>query len=419
MSRAYLTYARSVQSGVLEPASVDRDIKRTRPLRPADALLALVERDDPRAALRSLPPQTAEYTRLMRARLMLDHAIAGGGWPAPVRARRLDPGDTGPAVIALRDRLVAMGYLDPHLGTAYDGRMSAAVRDFQADHGLLSDGIAGPSTLQALNVSPQERLQAVLVAMERERWLNLPEGRGDRHVLVNLVDFHAQIVDHDKVTFRTKSVIGHRASDRQSPEFSDVMEHMVINPYWHVPRSIIIGEYLPQLQANPTAVGHLDLLDSRGNVVGRGMDFSQFDARTFPFAMRQRPGPRNALGSVKFMFPNRHNIYLHDTPHQSLFSREMRTFSHGCIRLDEPHDFAYALLAPQVDDPVPYFQRILRTGARTQVDLETQVPVHLIYRTAFTRAKGKIQFRPDAYGRDARIWAALSREGVALRRADG
>ncbi|MGR3494272.1 L,D-transpeptidase family protein [Citreimonas sp.] len=419
LTEAYLRYARDVQSGILDPNAVVSAIKRERPIRDADALLGRIESGDARRVLRELAPGSNEYTRLMRAKMMLERTIAHGGWGAPVQARTLEPGDSGDAVVALRDRLVAMEYLTPHLGTSYDARMEAAVRQFQQDHGLEVDGVAGPGTLGALNTPPEERLKSVIVAMERERWLNLPGGRGDRHVLVNLADFHAQIIDDGKTTFRTRSVVGHQDSDRQSPEFSDVMEHMVINPYWYVPRSIIVDEYLPDMRRNPYAHSHIDVIDSSGRVVNRGRGFGRYNAQTFPFSMRQQPGPENALGTVKFMFPNRYNIYLHDTPAKSLFSRNTRAFSHGCIRLQDPHEFAYALLAPQEENPQRFFQSILQTGRNTTVPLEQNVPVHLDYRTAFTQAKGNVQYRDDVYGRDAMIWRALADAGVALRIGQG
>ena len=153
---------------------------------------------------------------------------------------------------------------------------------------------------------------------------------------------------------------------------------------------------------------------SRRSPVNRANGFSQYTASSFPFAMRQPPGPRNALGTVKFMFPNKYNIYLHDTPSKSLFDRTQRTFSHGCVRLSDPHDFAYALLAPQTSDPVRFFQSKLGTGRETRVNLDQPVPVHLIYRTAFTTVKGEMEYRADVYGRDARIWDALSAAGVVL-----
>ncbi|SDY27729.1 L,D-transpeptidase family protein [Citreimonas salinaria] len=419
LSETYLRFARDIQSGILEPNAVVSAIKRERPERDADALLARIDAGDARKVLRDLAPDSLEYTRLMRTKMLLERTISLGGWGMPVRARALEAGDRGDAVVALRDRLVTMDYLPPHLGTRYDERMETAVRQFQQDHGLEVDGVAGPSTLSAINVPPEERLKSVIVAMERERWLNLEGGRGDRHVVVNLADFHAQLIDDGKTTFRTRSVVGHQDRDRQSPEFSDVMEHMVINPYWYVPRSIIVDEYLPAMRRNPYAHSHLDVIDSSGRVVNRGRGFARYNSRTFPFSMRQKPGPENALGTVKFMFPNRYNIYLHDTPAKQLFSRSTRTFSHGCIRLQDPHEFAYALLAPQQEDPERFFQSILQTGRNTTVPLEQNVPVHLDYRTAFTQAKGNVQYREDVYGRDGAIWRALADAGVALRIGQG
>jgi len=415
LSRTFLSFAHDLQSGVLDdPSRAVPDIKRKLPRRDDADLLARLATEDPTAVFRSLVPSSPEYTRLMRAKLKLEHRIAHGGWGPTVPASKLTPGQSGQAVVALRNRLEAMGYLAPSLSMRFDERMSAAIRVFQENHGLEPDGVAGGETMRAINTAPETRLQQIMVAMERERWLNLPEGRGKRHVLVNLVDFHARVIDDEKLTFKTRSVIGHQDYDRRTPEFSDVMEHMVINPYWYVPRSIIVGEYLPLLRSNPGAVGHLDIIDARGRVVSRGQGFAQYSGRTFPFSMRQRPGPKNALGSVKFMFPNKHNIYLHDTPSQHLFSRSVRTFSHGCIRLDDPHEFAYALLAVQHSDPVNYFQSILRSGQNTKVPLEQPVPVHLIYRTAFTQAKGHMNYRNDVYGRDAQLWRALQNAGVTL-----
>ena len=291
--------------------------------------------------------------------------------------------------------------------------MERAIYGFQFDHGLEADGEAGATTIAEINKSAKDRLGQILVAMERERWMNIP--RGDRHVWVNLTDFSAAIIDDDKVTFRTRSVIGKDQSGRRSPEFSDEMEHMVINPQWFVPRSIVTKEYLPQLQRNPYAVSHLRVTDSRGRVVNRGsVNFNAYSARSFPFAMSQPSGPRNALGRVKFMFPNKHNIYLHDTPAKALFEREVRAFSHGCIRLNDPFDFAYTVLARQTEDPIKFFHTRLESGREARVDLDQTIPVHIVYRTVFTDARGKAHYRRDVYGRDAAILRALEGQGVVV-----
>ncbi|MEM6307554.1 MAG: L,D-transpeptidase family protein, partial [Pseudomonadota bacterium] len=189
---------------------------------------------------------------------------------------------------------------------------------------------------------------------------------------------------------------------------------------WYVPPSIAVKEYLPLLQENRNAVGHLELRDQSGNALSRGaVDFTSYTEDSFPFSLREPPSQGNALGLVKFMFPNKHNIYLHDTPAKALFSRETRAFSHGCIRLRDPFDFAYALLAKQTSDPVGFFQAKLKTGQESHVNLQNPVPVHIVYRTAFTKADGRTQFRRDVYGRDAKVWRALAAEGVVLRSVQG
>jgi len=419
LSRAYLDYARDVQSGVLEPNRVVYEIKREVTDSPATVLLGdLMRADTPHKALRALPPRTNEYARLMKEKLRLEHLIREGGWGPAVPSQKLEPGQGGQAVIVLRNRLVAMGYLRRSASMVYDGTIQSAVQAFQRDHGLETDGIAGPSTLAALNRSAAERLQSVIVAMERERWL--ARDRGTRHVLVNLTDFSARILDNDSLTFQTRAVIGKNVGDRRSPEFSDEMEHLVINPTWHVPRSIAVKEYLPQMKRNPNAVSHLKLYNRNGREVPRGaVNFGAYNARNFPFAIKQPPSSRNALGLVKFMFPNRYNIYLHDTPQKALFDREKRDFSHGCIRLQQPFDFAYEILSPQEADPKGYFHSILNTGRETYVQLDQHVPVHIIYRTAFTQAQGRVQYRDDVYARDAAIWEALRKAGVSLTAVQG
>ncbi|MEM9708128.1 MAG: L,D-transpeptidase family protein [Pseudomonadota bacterium] len=413
LSRIFLDYAADIQTGILTPSRIDEGLVRKVPLRDPLETLRSFAGAEPAEFMAALPPSTAEYARLMREKMRLERALAQGGWGAEVRARKIQPGDRGDEVIALRNRLIAMGYLQRTAMVAFDGAMVAALRDFQSDHGLSPDGVAGAGTLAELNRGVETRLSQVMVAMERERWLN--RDLGDRHIWVNLTDFHVRIVDDGKTSFTTRSVIGMDDTDRRSPEFSDKMDHMVINPTWHVPKSIATKEYLPMLQQDPFAVSHLRITDVRGQLVPReAVDFSMFDEEYFPFDMKEPPSRGNALGLVKFMFPNRYNIYLHDTPAKSLFGREKRDFSHGCIRLQDPFDFAYKLLEVQTGDPVGFFQATLRTGRETQVDLVEPVPVHIVYRTAFTQAKGRMQYRRDVYGRDAKIFRALEAEGVTI-----
>jgi len=419
LSRAFVTYASDVQTGLLVPSKIDKGIARKVTYRDRNEYLTdLALSPNPSAYMRALPPVTAEYRALMKEKLRLEALMKSGGWGPKAASGKLKPGQSGAAVVSLRNRLIAMGYMTPNASFGYDKRIETAVQKFQLEHGLEADGVAGKGTIDEINKPVSTRLKSVIVAMERERWLT--RERGERHVLVNQTDFTARIVDKGQITFQTRSVIGKNTNDRRSPEFSDVMEHMIINPSWHVPRSIVTKEYLPQMQNNPNAAGHLVLTDSRGRRVSReNVDFTQYTTRSFPFAMTQPPGGRNALGLVKFMFPNKHNIYLHDTPAKNLFTRESRAFSHGCIRLADPFDFAYALLAKQVDNPKEYFQSILKTRKETKVVLDQPVPVHLIYRTAFATNRSQIEFRRDVYGRDAKVWSALNQAGVVLSDVQG
>nr|WP_245706310.1 L,D-transpeptidase family protein [Ruegeria marina] len=418
MSRVFARFASDIQTGFLVPSAIDEGMVREVARRGAGEYLAEFQAADPGRYLRELAPHTTQYRALLKLKLGLERELAAGGWGPTVPGGKLAPGDSGDRVVQLRNRLIAMGYMDRSAAATYDAALQKAVQSFQLAHGLEPDGIAGDATLEEINRSVADRLKSVIVALERERWL--PRDRGERHILVNQTDFSAKIVDHGRVTFETRSVIGMNTSDRRSPEFSDEMEHMVINPSWYVPRSIITKEYLPKLRNNPNAHGYLEITDSRGRRVDRNaVDFNQFSTRSFPFAMRQPPGRNNALGLVKFMFPNKYNIYLHDTPQKHLFAREVRAFSHGCIRLAQPFEFAYALLAAQEADPKSFFHGVLNTGRETKVDLTQHVPVHIIYRTAYVDDRGNPGFRRDVYGRDAKIWDALSRAGVVLTAVQG
>ncbi len=419
MSRIFLQYARDIQTGLIrDPKQIDSGIVREIPKRDRTAFLKDIAGGKPAAFFRALPPRSMEYNALIKEKVVMEGRLAQGGWGPIVPARKLEPGDKGAAVIALRNRLITMGYITRSNTMVYDETITNAVHEFQIAHGLNPDGKAGGATMAQINVGVEQRLQSVMVALERERWFNTE--RGKRHILVNIPDFTAKVIDDGNVTFQTRSVVGARDSDRVTPEFSDVMEHMEVNPSWYVPRSIITKEYLPSMQRNRNAASHLLITDRRGRTVSRSsINFSKYTARTFPFAMRQPPSRSNALGLVKFMFPNKYNIYLHDTPAKNLFSRDVRAFSHGCIRLAQPFEFAYALLAVQETDPVGRFQNALKSGQTTRIVLKEPVPVHLIYRTAVTNARGHTEYRADIYGRDAKIWSALSKAGVALRSYQG
>lgn len=413
MTRAYLAFVRDLSSGAIVPGKLTPDIKRE--IAHLDPAMIMAAAASPQfdTFIANLAPVAPEYTRLMTEKFALEAVIAAGGYGVTVGAESLEPGDRGAAVVQLRDRLAALGYLARSFTQDYDQSIAVAVQRFQIDNGLTADGAADARTLAALNTDAGQHWRSVVVAMERLRWMgNVP--LGSRHIWVNQPDFLVRVVDDGRVTFTSRVVIGKVGTDTESPEFSDMMEYMVVNPTWSVPRSIVVKEYLPMLRRNANAQGQLQVIDRQGRVVPRSaINFAAYTDKTFPFALRQPPSDGNALGLVKFMFPNPYNIYLHDTPSKSLFDKEVRAFSHGCIRVGSPFDMAYFLLARQSDDPEGLFKSYLKGGREAVLNFATPIPVHLVYFTAWPNELGRITYAADIYGRDARIFDALLTAGLA------
>ncbi|MDC3055832.1 L,D-transpeptidase family protein [Paracoccaceae bacterium] len=410
---AFTEYASDLDTGVLIPSEVDTDIVRQINFKDTDFYIQGLLSRNPYDYFRSLGPQSSEYARLLVEYQKLSEIIRNGGWSNIATDRILRFGDSGDDVVAIRNRLFDQGYMPNSISTKFDKKLLKAVQKYQSDHGLVPDGIIGAGTILELNITAEQRLSSIIVALERERWLG--DTLGQRHIWVNLADFKAKIIEDHAVVFETRTVLGVNDESMRSPEFSDKMEYMVVNPTWHIPVSIAKNEYLPELKKDPEALPFLKLFDSSGSLVDReSIDFSILGKNYFPYEMKQLPSTTNALGLVKFMFPNPYNIYLHDTPAKDLFMKEVRDFSHGCIRLHEPFDFAYALLEKQTDEPQSEFQNALKSQEETIILLSKSVPVHITYRTAFTKAGGGIEFRRDIYGRDQKIYDALVELGLEL-----
>ena len=420
-ARVFADWTHDITGGILDPRKVEQGIKRI-PERPptGELLREFVRSTDPAAMLQNLAPRDPRY-------LALQAALAGqGGLTAPADLPSIAEGVwregmTHPAVAALRARLTAIGFPAPPLASeqTFDAPLTAAVAAFQQRAGMTADGIAGPRTVTRLNRGPGREAAALVVALERMRWMR-GHDLNARHVWVNLPEFTARIYQDGSEIFETRVVIGKANQEFETPEFSETMKYMVVNPRWNVPRSITVKEYLPRLQANRYAVSHLDIVDGAGNVIPRDrIDFNKYSARTFPYRMRQKPSDDNALGQVKFMFPNPWNIYLHDTPTKHLFTQSSRAYSHGCIRVGRPIDLAHELLRPQSADPAAVFGKALKSGRETYLNLRPPVPVHLVYFTAFPDEAGRIHHFPDIYGRDALVHAALLKAGLdSGRRGD-
>jgi murein L,D-transpeptidase YcbB/YkuD len=401
-----LRYARDVSVGRTGPARTDPNVfVAAKTFDPAPVLNAFADpAANPGDVLRAMPPSHREYAGLRDA---LRRYAELRGEPRRVdEGPALKPGMRDPRVAQMRTRLAFFGDLgatgaetDPEL---YTPLLTQAVRRFQTRHGLETDAIAGAQTLGALNVSKSERLHTIRLNMERWRWL--PHELGERFVLVNIAGFQAEMVEDGRVVDQMRAVVGR--TYRMTPVFSDRISYVEVNPTWTVPPKIARKDLLPKIMADPgyLAEGGYEVFAGWGEGAARldpsSIDWSRYGEGNFPFRLRQTPGPKNALGEVKVMFPNRFDVYLHDTPARELFQRSVRAYSSGCIRLERPFDMVNWLMNV-TGGPGPGEIDSLRESRKTAVvGLPETVPVHLIYATAWTSPGGNVHFRHDIYNRD-------------------
>jgi murein L,D-transpeptidase YcbB/YkuD len=369
-----------------------------------DKLLAeALAKDTITETLSSLVPPHKEYYDLRQALWRYFEIEAKGGWPRVPYGPGLSKGHRGPRVRALRERLLASadyveGFSEPE-PEVFDEALEQAVLRFQARHGLVPDGVVGPRTLAALNVPVGGRIEQIELNMERWRWL--PEDLGNRYIFINTAAFELSVVEFRQKVMAMRIVVG--KPYWHTPSFSAKMTYIVLNPAWNVPRSIALEEILPAVQKDP------GYLKRKGFVVLQGwgkeaepvdpatVEWPEVDEENFAFRFIQRPGQGNPLGRVKFMFPNRFNVYLHDTPSKNLFTQRVRTFSHGCIRIEKPLDLALHLLPNMSPEDL---SELLESGKEVEVPLPEPYAVHSLYWTAWVAADGSVQFREDIYGRD-------------------
>jgi L,D-transpeptidase YcbB len=393
---AILTYARHAQIGRVHYSRVSPDIYYELVPPEAGAVLTkLAEAADVAAALDGFNPPHAGY-KALKAKLAEVRGRAG----EPARARipsgkTLKPGMEDDRVPALRERLgVAVpGVAGDSADTTYDKTLSDAVKAFQQQHGLRMTGVLTPVTVEAINGPRRDRDADVIIAnMERWRWL--PRDLGRAYVMVNIPDYTLRVMDRGTMVWTTKIVTG-KPGEKATPLLSETMKYITVNPTWNVPPSIINNEYLPALERDPT------VLDRMGLKVEHNRDGSVH--------IYQPPGEGNALGRIRFNFPNKFLVYQHDTPDKHLFSQAKRAFSHGCMRVQYPDRYAEVLLGisnPKDSYTVDKIHHMYGTGER-DIHLNTPIPVHVTYQTAFVDDAGHLAIRDDVYGRDVRLLAAL------------
>jgi murein L,D-transpeptidase YcbB/YkuD len=409
LSVSLLEITSDLASGRLEPHLVNPELfVYPQVVDPATVIRDAAGVQDIAAFVASFDPKQPEYRRLKAALADYRALAAAGGWPTIADGPTLKPGMAGPRVAQLRARLAVPAA--PGADAAlFEAALADAVKAFQALHGLEQDGLIGQNTLAELNVPAPDRVRQILLNLERRRWM--ADNPGERYVFVNLADFELKVVEEPHTVFDTRVVVG--APYHRTPVFSGEMTYIEINPYWNVPPSIARNELLPKIKENPgyLAANNFDLLSDWSEdatiLDPHTIDWSAVTADRFAYKLRQGPGPGNALGHIKFMFPNQFNIYLHDTPARGLFARDVRDFSHGCIRVQDPETFGAFVLDRQPGWSQDAIKAAIATGKRQIVSLDQPLPVHITYLTAWVDKDGTVNFRRDVYGRDAILAAHL------------
>ena len=363
-------------------------------------------------------PQTPRYDRAKAALAAYRTLAANGGWEKIPDGPTLKPGMSDPRIGLLRARLKLWGDLkaedDAAMkggdGNLYDDAMVKAVKWMQYRHGLAQDGAVGKKSLKLINVPAEKRVEQLILNLERRRWM--PDYLGQRYIFVNLADFLLKLVDEPKTLLDMRVVVG--KTYHKTPVFSKEMTYLVINPFWNVPPSIARAEILPQIKKDPGYLARKNFTlfagwgEGAAVVDPTSVDWSTITRRNFPYRIRQGSGDGNALGRIKFMLPNKFNIYLHDTPSKSGFTLAVRSFSHGCVRVHDPVKLATFVLNGKRGWDREKIEKAIASGERRVVTLgQLSLPVHISYLTAWVNKDGSVHFRDDIYKRDVVLAKAL------------
>jgi L,D-transpeptidase YcbB len=406
LTYVYMKYASDLADGIADLAHADPTWQiRPEKFDPLATLEQALAADRVEQSLVALTPDSTHYRALREALADYRARAAKGGWPALPQSLKLKPGQSESQVAALAKRLAASGDYPESAAstvTTYDSGLQEAVERFQRRHGLEPDGVVGRTVVAQLNVPIEQRIRQIELNLERWRWL--PRDLGARHILVNIAGYNLEVWDNGYVPLHMRVVVGRK--DTPTPIFNDTMTYLVFSPYWNVPSNIARNETLPEILKDAGFLdrNNMEVIDERGNVVDPStIDLAEPDLYRF----RQRPGAGNSLGLVKFMFPNQFNVYLHDTPADSLFARAMRSFSHGCVRVEKPRELAEYLLKDSSEWSADSIEEAMHAPEERHVKLPSPIPVYLGYWTA-TATKEGVEFKSDVYGIDSRQAAQLA-----------
>ena len=406
LTQAYFDYASKMNSGLINPADLniiweilpdDTDL--------VESLEDALDGGNINRSLDRLKPQHEQYERLLEAFINLSEVKEKDGWPLPDSLPVLREGDAHPAVNRLKNYLMATGDLQAQdyrwvNEPGFDEKLTEAVKKFQYRHGLEQDGIVGRETLKQMNVPLDYRLDQIRLNIDRIRWY--PEDFGENHIVINIPAFSFEYHRNGEIIQEMKVVVGQ--NENYTPVLEDTLSSIIFNPAWNVPNSIATQEIFPKMLEDSTFMERnsysvlRDSYVSKDTIDYKNYDWPEASRDSFPYFVVQHPGPTNSLGRVQFMLQNQYSIFLHDTPANHLFNIEQRDFSHGCVRLERPAELAVSLLKEQL--PADTIIKYLSEDEKQVVRLEENIPVHLIYQTAWIDEKNLLHFREDIYGFD-------------------
>lgn len=417
LTDAFMLMASHLYFGKVNPDGIKAEwkIQRKEPeLRIDLRLQRAIDHVDIVSELAGFSPNIKHYHRL-KTDLVFYSVMVHDAWDEIPFEKVMKVGERHEAIPAVRKRIKRMDYFIENLDSLiFDEQLETQIKQYQHRHGLHADGILGRRTIESLNIKPQERIDAIRVNLERIRWL--PLEFPDRYILVNIANAWLELIDGQDTLLRMRAIVGQRY--RKTPVFSGRKSYLVFSPSWTVPPGILAKDILPELKKGPEYLSNknMQILRNDGTEVDyHDIDWPSVTVRNFRFMVRQSPGPDNALGKVKFMFPNQYNVYIHDTPSRGLFAQEGRALSSGCIRAEKPFDLAQLLLASNRSWTADRINKAMNDNREQTVIIPDPIPVVMVYFTAWSNNKNRTHFRPDIYNRDADVLSALRQKPVDYR----
>ncbi len=414
MTDALILYASHLLEGKLEQSDLRAkwDVEKNARPENVDSLLTVtLHNKQVKPALQRMKPAHYMYTLMKLHLKKLRTEAEEGGWPQVSEGETLKKDMDDPRILEIREFLTATGDLKStavNQESLFDEELEIAVKKFQTRHGLTADGAIGKGTIEQMQVPIEKRIEQIKLNLERLRWIfHHPD---EDFLIVNIAGFHVRRITDRNEVFNSRVIVG--KYHHESPVFKGKMQYIVMNPTWTLPYSIATNETLPKLKKDPgyLAAKHMEVMDRNGKILNAStIDWSQYSRGNFPFIIRQKAGPWNALGEVKFIFPNKYSVYLHDTPSRSLFERQDRAFSHGCIRTEDK----WGLLMSLMDDPEVWnmekINEILESGETTKIDLPEPINIYLVYLTAAADKENNLYFFKDVYKRDDKVARELDK----------